>query len=917
MVEGLEIDESTIPSHSCEPCIQSKLAHRPFPQEASNRSQKPGERVIGDVWGPARTKSIGNCSYYISFTDDGSRLVGVLFLKEKGGASEAIKSYVRKLKKKYGKGPTYMRFDNGKELVNAEIKNFCAEEGITLETTAPYSPSQNGVAERLNRTLIELANAMLISKGLPKRLWAEAVSHAAYIRNRCPTKALEGKTPLEAWSGRKPDVSHLREFGSDVYILTEGNRDKIGPKAVKMTFVGFEEGSKAIRYYDKAKGNVKISRNFAFSKNDTPGELEVKTTVPGSKIEGEKGKIIDYDPDNIISAESPLTDLDPPSETEQETEKQSDQSTSRTLRPRGPQVNYKDLGSRGHTGKPLDVARPTLSSAAKQKGRDDVISNISYAFMAGSEPLNDEMPKSIAEAKSSPEWPQWKEAIDAELAQLDRMGTWELAELPKDRKAIGNRWVFDKKRNKKGEVIRFKARLVAQGFSQRPGLDYGQTFAPVVRLDSLRILLALAAKKDWETRQMDVIGAYLWSETKEEVYMVQPCGFDDGTGRVCRIRKSLYGMKQAGRNWNQKFHHKMTKLGFNRLKTDYSAYIRWAGDAFVIIIAWVDDLVSISNSVAEADRADKDLAAEFDIKFLGEPSVLLGIQVTRDRDERKLSLCQSNYIQTMLKRFGMENANPVATPLDPNVQLFTEDDVEGSDDRIQDGFAQITGSLLYAAQCTRPDISYAVQTVSQFTQNPKAKHWTAIKRILRYLKGTINHSLVYQDDPEDGKNQETLQTFTDSDWASNAHRKSISGYVVMLSGGAVAWSSKKQTTVALSTAEAEYIAATHAAKQILWQTQFLQELGIEQPVTAKMFSDNQATISISKNPEFHARTKHIDINLHFLRDLVEEERVALEHVASEANLADIFTKTLPRQPHERIRELVGVISDQGGVLESG
>jgi hypothetical protein len=243
--------------------------------------------------------------------------------------------------------------------------------------------------------------------------------------------------------------------------------------------------------------------------------------------------------------------------------------------------------------------------------------------------------------------------------------------------------------------------------------------------------------------------------------------------------------------------------------------------------------------------------------------------------------------------------------------------VEGSDDRIQDGFAQITGSLLYAAQCTRPDISYAVQTVSQFTQNPKAKHWTAIKRILRYLKGTINHSLVYQDDPEDEKNQETLQTFTDSDWASNAHRKSISGYVVMLSGGAVAWSSKKQTTVALSTAEAEYIAATHAAKQILWQTQFLQELGIEQPVTAKMFSDNQATISISKNPEFHARTKHIDINLHFLRDLVEEERVALEHVASEANLADIFTKTLPRQPHERIRELVGVISDQGGVLESG
>jgi len=292
LVSGLTIDQSSIPSKTCIACTEAKQAHQPFPKEAENRSDTPGERVMSDVWGPARVVSIGGWKYYISFTNDSIRYVLVLFLRDKGEAPQWINEHTLKIKQRFGKAPMYMRVDNGKELVNEEVKKFCAEEGITIETSAPYSPSQNGVAERFNRTLIELVRAMLIAKDLPSFLWDEAVSHATYIRNRSPTRALKGKTPYEAWTGKKPDVSHFREFGCDVWVLDESkNRSKLAPKSKKMVFMGFMDGSKAVRYWDKTSRNVKVSRNVSFNDNEEPRELEV-VEVPGLQAEGEvKGNL--------------------------------------------------------------------------------------------------------------------------------------------------------------------------------------------------------------------------------------------------------------------------------------------------------------------------------------------------------------------------------------------------------------------------------------------------------------------------------------------------------------------------------------------------------------------------------------------------------------------------------------------------
>jgi hypothetical protein len=367
--------------------------------------------------------------------------------------------------------------------VNAEVRKFAAEEGILIETTAPYSPSQNGIAERFNRSVIELVRAMLIAKNLPAFLWDEAVSHVVYLRNRAPTQALKGMTPYEAWNGLKPDVSHFREFGCDVWVLDEDkNRSKLALKSKKMVFVGFAEGSKAVHYWDKATRKIKVSRNVAFNENDEPTSEMV--SLPGVPAEGE----IIIDP-----AETPATDAPKPSIPQPNTPTQDD---SRNLRDK-PKINYRQLNnpsSRQPSGKitirippklsstpatPPDISRPTESSKAKTIEKANLAAEIleqDYAFQA----IATDDPKTYEEAMEGEERENWKAAMDEEIGTLRQMGTWELQELPAERKPIGCKWVFLKKRDEFGQVTRYKARLVAQGFSQKPGTDFSNdgTFAP-------------------------------------------------------------------------------------------------------------------------------------------------------------------------------------------------------------------------------------------------------------------------------------------------------------------------------------------------------------------------------------------------------------------------------------------------------
>jgi transposase InsO family protein len=523
-VKGLIVDQSSIPSVSCDACIQAKQDRKSFPKEAENRSERAGERFMSDVWGPAQVESIGKWKYYITFIDDATRYNHVLFLASKSDAVSRIKEHARKLKIKYPGTFQYMRFDNAPDLVNAEVRKFAADEGLTIETTAPYSPSQNGVAERFNRTLLELVRAMLIERNLPSFLWDEAVSHATYIRNRSPTRALDKTTPYEAWTGKKPDVSNFREFGCDVWVLDESvNKSKLAPKSKKMIFVGFAEGSKAIRYWDKTTRRVKVSRNVAFNENEEPRDLEVE--LPGVQAEGEIERISAEHEERGPNNTKSINEINPGGDRVLRSKTRVDYqklNNPETIPDPKPTIRILSRPSRPSTPS-QNVNRPTESSKAKalskEKANLALMGGIpgEWAFRA----CEEELPKNFEDAIEGSEGEEWKKAMDEEIGSLEKMGTWRLEELPADRRPIGCRWVYAKKRDEHGNVVKFKARLVAQGFSQKPGTDYNNdgTFAPVMRFDTLRTLLAFAAVHNLKLRQFDVKSAYLHGKLSETIYM--------------------------------------------------------------------------------------------------------------------------------------------------------------------------------------------------------------------------------------------------------------------------------------------------------------------------------------------------------------------------------------------------------------
>ena len=887
LVDGFDVDTTT-QSTSCDSCIQAKQTVNSFPKEAEGRSKIPGERIFSDVWGKIRTPSLGGAQYFISFIDDATRMVTVMFMKAKSEATGHIKQYVNEIERRFDRKTKYLRFDNGKELVNAEVKKFAAEKGIVIETTAPYSPSQHGTAERMNRTLLELTRAMLIEKKMPPSLWAEAVTHATYIRNRSPTQALESRTPFEAWHGSRPDVGHFQEFGRDVWVLQQGTKpSKIAPKSHRMKFIGFLDAKKAIRFYDPAKRSIRESRNFTFG--DEVQETVATVEVPGLQFEGERD-----------AAASP----NPEQPDDNQPEKPKEPTLRRTER------NVQDHDYR-------KANNPAAHATTRQlKTNEAHIAHAYVSAMNEEQGLTEENPLSLKEALEADDGPNWEKAIGEELDQHEKLKTWELVDLPPGRKAIGNKWVFVRKRDESGNVDKHKARLVILGSSQKPGVDYSEqeTFAPVMRFDTLRTLLAIAAVRDWDIVQIDVKGAYLNGKVKEEIYMRQPTGYNDGTTRVCHLLRNLYGLKQAGNVWNEDFNKTMEELGYTRLRTDYCAYIRRLEDDISILIVYVDDANAFAERKSTNDELVRQLKRHYEITVMDEPNLMLGIHIERDRKNRTLTLSQNRYIRKILEKAGLHDCKPVSTPMDPNIALRKTEASDKNEERTHTkiDYAASIGELLYAAHATRPDILYAVITLAQFTEKPSTEHWTALKRVYRYLKGTANHKLTY------GRNRPSSiepNRFVDADWGSNEHRKSISGYVFTIAGGAIAWSAKKQARVALSTAEAEYSSAVHATKQVLWIRNLYLELGLPLETPSIMQTDNQAAIAISHHPEFHARTKHIDIDMHFLRDHIKERTIDTVYVPSEENLADIFTKPLPKPSHCKLTEAIGVVPGRGGVLK--
>ncbi|KAL0365780.1 UNVERIFIED_CONTAM: Retrovirus-related Pol polyprotein from transposon TNT 1-94 [Sesamum radiatum] len=444
-------------------------------------------------------------------------------------------------------------------------------------------------------------------------------------------------------------------------------------------------------------------------------------------------------------------------------------------------------------------------------------------------------PRTINEALSSPEAPFWKEAINSEIESIMQNHTWELMDLPPGSTPLGCKWILKRKYKADGSIDKYKARLVAKGFKQKEGLDFFDTYSPVTRITSIRVLIAIAALYDLEIHQMDVKTAFLNGELDEEIYMEQPEGFvvPGQEKKVCRLVKSLYGLKQAPKQWHEKFDRTMLSNGFKINECDKCVYVKSSHNSFIIVCLYVDDMLIMGSNRDVILTTKRMLTKHFDMKDMGLADVILGIKISKPSDG--LALSQSHYIENILKKFKAYDSPPAKTPVDLNLHLAkNKGESEG-----QIEYSRIIGSLMYIMNCTRPDIAYAVNKLSRFTSNPSKNHWKGLIRVLRYLKYTSNYGLHYTRYPA------VLEGYSDANWISDSKdTKSTSGYVFTIGGGAVSWKSSKQTCIARSTMESEFIALDKAGEEAEWLRNFLEDIPCwTKPVPAIMIHcDSQSAI---------------------------------------------------------------------------
>lgn len=512
-------------------------------------------------------------------------------------------------------------------------------------------------------------------------------------------------------------------------------------------------------------------------------------------------------------------------------------------------------------------------------------------------------PTSYEEAIQSENAKHWIRAMDDEFLSLQKNETWKLVKLPKDRKPITSKWVYKVKRHTDGTIERYKARLVVRGFSQRVGLDYQETFSPVVRLDSIRILLAIAAEEDLEIVHFDVRTAFLHGSLDEDIYMIQPQGYEEREEElVCKLQKSLYGLKQASRAWNTCFVQFLKEYNLVPLKKDSCILVKRSEDGITLVIAiYVDDGLACSNSMTLLKEVIRYLESRFEISVM-DPTCFVGLQIYRDRANRSLTINQSYYIKRIIERFNMSNAKPVSTPAEMNVKMTSNGGPNGEDSKqVVVPYREAIGSLLYAVLGTRPDLAFIVSYLARFSNDPRQIHWNAVKRVFRYLINTKDLGITYR------HGSSNLICFVDADFANDIEtRKSTTGFMLMLGGAPVAWKSTKQAHVATSTTVAEYVAMSTACVDVIWARQLLFELSREQRKPTKIFVDNQGAVKLVLNQQVHSKTKHIDIQFMFVRDEFNKKSVDVVYIPGDDQIADVLTKPLPKERFNRLCQMSGM-----------
>ncbi|KAK1602410.1 hypothetical protein QYE76_016739, partial [Lolium multiflorum] len=852
----------------CEACLMGKMTKTPF-SGMMERATDLLEIIHTDVCGPMSVASRGGYRYVLTFTDDLSRYGYIYLMKHKSETFEKFKEFQSEVENQRNKKIKFLRSDRGGEYLSYEFGMHLKKCGILSQLTPPGTPQRNGVSERRNRTLLDMVRSMMSLTDLPLSFWSYALETAAFTLNRAPSKSVE-TTPYELWFNKKPKLSFLKVWGCEAYVK-KLQPDKLEPKAEKCVFIGYPKETIGYTFYHRSEGKIFVAKNGTFLEKEF-----LTKEVTGRKVElDEIEESLLVDQSSAVPENVPV----PPAPTEEANDNDHETSNEIATEPRR---STRDRAT-------PDWYDPCLNVM--------IVDN------------NDEDPATYEEAMMSPDSNKWQEAMKSEMGSMYDNKVWTLVDLPDSRKAVENKWIFKRKTDADGNITVYKARLVAKGFRQIQGVDYDETFSPVAKLKSVRILLAIAAFFDYEIWQMDVKTAFLNGDIEEELYMVQPKGFVDpkNADKVCKLQRSIYGLKQASRSWNRRFDKVIKDFGFIQCHGEACIYKKVSGSSVAFLILYVDDILLIGNDIELLSSVKGYLNNSFSMKDLGEASYILGIKIYRDRSRRLIGLSQSTYLDKILKKFRMDESKKGFLPMLPGKVLSKTQGPATAEERermSQIPYASAVGSIMYAMLCTRPDIAHAVSLTSRYQSDPGMEHWTAVKNILKYLKRTKDMFLCY------GGDQELVVTsYTDASWNTDPDdSKSQSGYVFILNGAAVSWASSKQCTVAKSSTESEYIAASEASSEAVWMKRFIVELGVVPSALDPfvIYCDNMGAIANAQEPRSHKRLKHIKLRYHSIREYIEDGEVKICKVHTDLNVADPLTKALPRAKHDQHQNAMGV-----------
>lgn len=902
----------------CKVCDETKLARTKFTISKDRVVTKVGEVLHSDVCGPINVSSLGKNKYFITYTDHFTDYTYIKTIAHKSEALSQFINIVNIIKTQCDGSVKLLVHDGGGEYTSSEFVRYREDNGIISECTPPYTPQRNGKSERLNRTLLGMVRAMLKAKRCPKYLWGECVVYATLLRN---STNVDGKaiTRFEEFWQKKPPLKLLKVFGTPVLFSNNlDSKKKLDDKALRGIFVGVNISDYTYRIYDIESRKIISSRDVKFynhelnkyddddqsifiENDDDKDIIDNHITEGYDSDDGDECKNSSEDNDMIVNDEIDIfiDKMDDEDDSDEDTslihphnilyhhpqpqlQQPQHQPRHELQRPqregRDITISRHSTRSQGVVGEKGGPSRDFWKERMEARGYSAVIENITM--------INE--PKSVDEAITSPDSSQWREAMDSELNSLKSMSTWrEVTGGDKVKSVVSSKWIYKVKYNESGVPERYKARLVARGFTQREGIDYDDTFAPTLKAEALRYLLSYTCEMGYECHHIDVETAFLNGDLEEEVYIRLPKQCGEESGKVVRLIKPLYGLKQSPRCWNKKFVSRILGIGFIQSKADPCIFYKLEEDKSITIIAiFVDDGLVIGKEESVIKYKSL-LMEEFKSRDLGPVSHILGVKVERNND--KLMMSQESFITKLLEVNGMKDCKPISTPLPTKIERDNKEALTPYSDITN--YQSMVGSLIYLSNTTRPDIAFTVHILAKKMVRPSVYDVVLVKRVFRYLQGTKDLALVYQ-----GKSK--VVGYSDASYAEDViDRKSVTGLVYIMNGGAILWKSKRQPIVSLSSTEAEYIALTSTMKEGVWLAKLDAELRQKESIV-EIYEDNQSTIALASNHIHNDRSKHIDVRYHYIRDMVEKGKVKIHYIQTKQQTADVLTKGLSPPLHQ-------------------